>query len=203
MLAAVDDIRTQECLQKFYPELRVILTDPSLPSGTDRVHAAIKSLGTCSPDEIVINVQGDMPFMSPRHTAEFLDWCQLKRPAFGTLAHAWPRDQDLEDRAHVKALVSPLGRALYFSRFPLPYSRVEAPETGPLVPWYHVGIYAQLSQFCSWSPSPLERYEGLEQLRALDHDVRIDVMTFENSDTQASFRGIDTPADLEWARRSP
>ncbi|MEO5668912.1 MAG: 3-deoxy-manno-octulosonate cytidylyltransferase [Bdellovibrionota bacterium] len=204
VIAAVDDAKTEKLLKKHFPELRVILTDPALPSGTDRVHAGVASLGSAKDDNLVINVQGDMPCMSPRHTAEFLDWCVDRKPAFGTLAHAWPRDQDLEDRAHVKALVAQTGKAIYFSRFQLPYSRVEAPSDGPLVPWYHVGIYAytyrQLSAFCAWPPSPLERFEGLEQLRALDRGVAIDVMTFENTDTKHSFRGVDTPADLEWAR---
>jgi 3-deoxy-manno-octulosonate cytidylyltransferase (CMP-KDO synthetase) len=204
VIAAVDDYRTQTLLQKNFPQLRVVLTDPALPSGTDRVHAALCDLKISKPDDIVVNVQGDMPLMSSRHTAEFLDWCVAKRPAFGTLAHAWPREQKLEDRAHVKALVSESGRAIYFSRLELPYTRVAAPSEGALVPWYHVGIYAysfeQLKCFCSWDPSPLERFEGLEQLRALDHDVRIDVMTFENLDKSASFRGVDTSEDLLWAR---
>lgn len=205
VLAAVDDPRTEALLKKHFPKLMVVLTDPALPSGTDRVYAAVASLGLAKADSIVVNVQGDMPHMSAEHTATFLDWCVTRKPAFGTLAHAWPRDQDLEDRAHVKALVSHSGRAIYFSRFALPYSRVEAPSDGPLVPWYHVGIYAysfaQLAEFCAWAPSSLERYEGLEQLRALDRGVAIDVMTFENTDTTHSFRGVDTPADLAWAEK--
>jgi len=204
VVAAVDDAKTQKLLKQKFPKLKVVLTDPALASGTDRVHAAVASLGIARGDDLVVNVQGDMPCMSPKHTAEFLDWCVGRKPAFGTLAHAWPRDQDLEDRAHVKALVSQKGKAIYFSRFPLPYSRVVAPGEGVLVPWYHVGIYAytfeQLSKFCACAPSPLERFEGLEQLRALDNGVAIDVMTFENTDTKNSFRGVDTPADLEWAR---
>jgi 3-deoxy-manno-octulosonate cytidylyltransferase (CMP-KDO synthetase) len=203
VLAAVDDRRTETLLKKHFPKLTIVLTDPALPSGTDRVHAAVASLGLAKADSIIVNVQGDMPHMSAQHTATFLDWCVARKPAFGTLAHAWPRDQDLEDRAHVKALVSHTGRAIYFSRFALPYSRVDAPSDGPLVPWYHVGIYAysyaQLSEFCAWAPSSLERFEGLEQLRALDRGVVINVMTFENTDTAHSFRGVDTPADLTWA----
>jgi len=204
LVAAVDDTRTEKLLKTHFPELRIVLTDPALPSGTDRVHAAIASLGLAQADTLVVNVQGDMPHMSPRHTSDFLDWCLEKRPSFATLAHAWPREQDLEDRAHVKALVAHTGKAIYFSRFPLPYSRVDAPSEGALVPWYHVGIYAyswaQLSEFCAWNPSPLERFEGLEQLRALDRGVKIDVMTFDNTDTRHSFRGVDTPADLVWAK---
>jgi 3-deoxy-manno-octulosonate cytidylyltransferase (CMP-KDO synthetase) len=207
VLAAVDDTRTEALLRKHFPKLTIVLTDPALPSGTDRVHAAVASLGTAKADSLVVNVQGDMPHMSARHTATFLDWCASRKPAFGTLAHAWPRDQDLEDRAHVKALVSHSGRAIYFSRFALPYSRVEAPTEGPLIPWYHVGIYsysyAQLAEFCAWSPSPLERFEGLEQLRALDRGVGIEVMTFENTDISHSFRGVDTPTDLAWAQQHP
>lgn len=204
VVAAVDDVQTEKLLKANFPKLKIVLTDPALPSGTDRVHAAVASLGTAKCDDLVVNVQGDMPRMSPKHTAEFFDWCVVRKPAFGTLAHTWPRDQDLEDRAHVKALVSQKGRAIYFSRFQLPYSRIEAPGEGALVPWYHVGIYSytfeQLAKFCACAPSPLERFEGLEQLRALDNGVAIDVMTFENSDTKNSFRGVDTPADLEWAR---
>lgn len=204
VVAAVDQASTVTLLKKHFPNLNVVLTDPALPSGTDRVHAAVKTLGGTSADTLIVNVQGDMPAMSPRHTADFFDWCVAQKPRFGTLAHAWPRDQDIEDRAHVKALVAHTGKAIYFSRFALPYSRVAMPAMGTLIPWYHVGIYAytfeQLGQFCSWEPSPLERHEGLEQLRAIDRGVAIDVMTFENSDTSHSFRGVDTPADLEWAR---
>jgi 3-deoxy-manno-octulosonate cytidylyltransferase (CMP-KDO synthetase) len=203
-IAAVDDARTETLLRRYFPELPVVVTDPALPSGTDRVHAAVSSLGTARADSLVVNVQGDMPRMSPKHTAEFLDWCVEKKPAFASLAHAWPRDQDLEDRAHVKALVSHQGRAIYFSRFPVPYSRLEASHGDALVPWFHVGIYAYsyetLAKFCAWAPSPLEKHEGLEQLRALDRGVSIDMMTFENTDSAHSFRGVDTPADLEWAR---
>jgi len=211
VLAAVDSVDTRERLEKFLGKehVKVVITDPALPSGTDRVHAAVREYASqnsveLDENEVIVNIQGDMPMMSPKHTAEYLDWCLENKPEFGTLAHTWPDDQAITDSGHVKVILNTKSEAIYFSRFAIPYSRVPLMEYEPVVALYHVGMYAYqlkvLSQFCAWEPSDLEKFEGLEQLRALVNAQPIRVFEFENSDTESSFRGVDTAADLAWAR---
>lgn len=175
-----------------------VMTDPALPSGTDRIFAA---LGAVDPERRygrVINLQGDLPTLEPaalRHVLEPLDRLGAD---IGTLANATDDEHDRTDPNVVKAVVSflpeapELGRALYFTRASAP--------SGPGPVHHHIGIYAfdraVLERFASLPPSPLERREKLEQLRALEHGMSIgvrlvDVVPF----------GVDTPADLEKARR--
>lgn len=210
LIAAVDSVETRKIIEKSLGllNLKVILTDPILPSGTDRVFAAIKSYAEqnsieIDPSEIIVNIQGDMPLLSPLHTSEFLDWCLKIKPEFGTLAHTWPEDQAVHDVGHVKVITNSNSEAIYFSRFAIPYSRMPLMEDEHVIPLYHVGMYAfklnTLEKFCSLEPSPIEKAEGLEQLRALANAQPIKVFEFQNSDIESSFRGIDTPSDMEWA----
>jgi 3-deoxy-manno-octulosonate cytidylyltransferase (CMP-KDO synthetase) len=211
VLAAVDNLETQRELEKALgrEQLHVLMTDPKLPSGTDRVAAAValyakQNSSSLSDNEIIVNIQGDMPFMSAQHTSEFLNWCQKEQPEFGTLAHTWPKNQGIQDMGHVKVILNSRNEAIYFSRFPIPYSRVPLTDHDDIVPLYHVGMYAYqwktLQCFCNWTPHALERFEGLEQLRALANGQTIKVFAFENTDSQSSFRGIDTTDDLAWAQ---
>ena len=206
VLAAVDDPQTQTLLSKCLKAENIIMTDPNLPSGTDRVYAAAlqyvqKNNISYSSLQAVINIQGDMPFLSQSALLEFTkdlkNWDSTKEQIL-TPYESWPSDLDYNDLGNVKIATTQSDRALYFSRHPIPCSRNFDLSALKL----HVVIYAftpsALESFCKLPASPLERLEGLEQLRALDAQIPIlckHVLCKENE----SFRGIDTPSDLEWA----
>ena len=174
-----------------------VMTDPSLPSGSDRVHAALAVLDPQGAHDVVVNLQGDLPTMPAVQLRAVIT--PLSDPSFDIATLVAPIDDPAEAAAPqvVKAAcafdrgraVSP---ALYFSRVPIPSGE------GPL--WHHIGIYAfrraALARFVSLPESPLERREKLEQLRALEAGMRIACARVEH----APF-GVDTPADLERARR--
>lgn len=172
-----------------------VLTDPALPSGTDRVHAAAASFDPGGAHAIVVNLQGDMPTMTPGDLARGV---AALTPAGDIATLAAPSD-DNADRANpnvVKAVIAfapgtQTGRALYFTRAPAPAGR------GPV--WRHVGLYvyrrAALARFVAAPPSALERRESLEQLRALEMGMRIDVGLVETFP-----KGVDSPEDLAAAR---
>jgi len=177
---------------------RAVLTDPELPSGTDRVMAAVDEIDPGHRFDLVINLQGDMPEVDPRHlalaTAPVVeDGCDI-----GTLVVATADAREVNDPNCVKAVVSffdpaeTRGRALYFTRTAVP--------SGPGPVQHHVGIYAfrrdALERFCDLEPSALERRERLEQLRAREAGMSVGVRRIE-----AAPPGIDTPDDLEGARR--
>jgi 3-deoxy-manno-octulosonate cytidylyltransferase (CMP-KDO synthetase) len=177
---------------------RAVLTDPSLPSGTDRVLAAVDEIDPGHQFDLVINLQGDMPEAKPDDIAlaaapVIEDGCDI-----GTLVVPTDDAREIGDPNVVKAVVSFVddaetrGRALYFTRAPAPSG------VGPVQ--HHVGIYAfrrdALERFCDLPPSPLERRERLEQLRALEAGMTIGVRRIA-----AAPPGIDTPEDLEGAQR--
>ena len=173
-----------------------VMTDPSLPSGSDRVHAALATLDPQGRHDVVVNLQGDLPTMPPSQLRAVIT--PLADPAIDIATLVAPIETREEAAAPsvVKAAcafdrgraVSP---ALYFSRVPIPSGE------GPL--WHHIGIYAYrraaLARFVSLPESPLERRERLEQLRALEAGMRIACARVDH----APF-GVDTPADLERAR---
>ncbi len=175
---------------------QAILTDPDLPSGSDRIFAALRELDPSGAFEAVINLQGDLPAIGPECLADVL------RPLragyeIGTLVAPITSAEEAAAPSVVKCVCAfPAGAetapALYFSR-----NRVPGGE-GPL--WHHIGIYAYtraaLAKFVSLPPSPLELREKLEQLRALEAGLRIGVARI----SEAPF-GVDTPADLERARQ--
>jgi 3-deoxy-manno-octulosonate cytidylyltransferase (CMP-KDO synthetase) len=174
-----------------------VLTDPALPSGTDRIHQALGRLDPERRYELVVNVQGDLPVLEPAALRRVVEPIRLLGTDMGTLASP---TADGEERANpnvVKAVASfteedpTLGRAIYFTRATAP--------TGPGPVWHHIGIYAYtraaLERFATLRPSPLERRERLEQLRALENGMTIGVRLVDT----VPF-GVDTPADLERAR---
>ncbi len=174
-----------------------VLTDPQLPSGTDRIFAA---LGRIDPERRfrrVINLQGDLPTVHPSCLRHVLEPLEHLGTDLGTLVFATSDPRERDDPNAVKAVVSfaedrpELGRALYFTRAPAPWGH------GPL--WHHIGIYSfareALERFARLSRTPLEKRERLEQLRALEHGMtigvrRVEVLPF----------GVDTPDDLARAR---
>lgn len=173
-----------------------VLTDPDLPSGSDRILAAAQAVDPDGVHEVVINIQGDMPFASPdlaRACAEL-----LARESACDIATLVAAEAEVSDRTNpdvVKAVLAlpdggTSGRALYFTRSTL-YG------DGPI--WRHVGIYGYrreaLARFCAAPPSPLEKREKLEQLRALEMGLQIWASVIDEAPLS-----VDNPADLEAAR---
>jgi 3-deoxy-manno-octulosonate cytidylyltransferase (CMP-KDO synthetase) len=173
-----------------------VMTRASHPSGSDRIHEAMQTLDPSGRAEIVVNLQGDFPTIAPDTIRAALP--PLDDPAVDIATLASQIHTEEEDRAPsvVKAVGSPIGpnrlRALYFTRATAPHG------DGPR--YHHIGLYAYrraaLERFVTLPPSPLEQQEKLEQLRALESGMRIDITIVDSVP-----RGVDTPADLETARR--
>ncbi|MEO1191747.1 MAG: 3-deoxy-manno-octulosonate cytidylyltransferase [Pseudomonadota bacterium] len=180
---------------------QAIMTEPGLPSGSDRIHQALQRLDPERQHDVVINVQGDLPSLPPEDLTAALK--PLEDPAcdIATLAAriTEPAERSSPDVVKIAAALSlqnPVARALYFSRAPIPWAGAD--DSAPL--FHHIGLYAYrreaLEQFVALPPSPLEQRERLEQLRALEAGLRIDVALVDSIPL-----GVDTPADLERARR--
>jgi 3-deoxy-manno-octulosonate cytidylyltransferase (CMP-KDO synthetase) len=175
---------------------RAVLTDPALPSGSDRILAALAELDPERRHDVVVNLQGDMPFVEPQVVAHCV--ALLAREAACDIATVVAPESAPADRGNpdvVKAVLAlepdgASGRALYFTRSTL-YG------DGPV--WRHVGIYGYrrpaLDRFNAAPPSPLEQREKLEQLRALELGLSIWAAV-----ANAAPISVDTPADLEAAR---
>jgi len=173
-----------------------VLTDPALPRGTDRVHAALAVLDPGRRHDVVVNLQGDLPTIPPDFLSAVLT--PLADPAFdiGTLVALITTEAEVAASSVPKVACAfgggrTVAPALYFSRVAIPWGE------GPL--WHHIGIYAfrraALERFVELPESPLERRESLEQLRALEAGMRI-------GSARVAFApfGVDTPADLDRAR---
>ena len=176
---------------------RAVLTDPDLPSGSDRIFRALEIIDRESEHDVVVNVQGDLPVLDPSFIGRVLEALAATGADIATLAAEIRDEKDRRDPAVVKPIVSwsrneKIGRALYFTRAEAPWG------DGPL--FYHVGIYAfrrpALARFVMLQPSALERREKLEQLRALEAGMTIAVGRVDTVPLS-----IDTEADLEEARR--
>jgi 3-deoxy-manno-octulosonate cytidylyltransferase (CMP-KDO synthetase) len=176
---------------------RAVMTDPALPSGSDRVHAALAELDPDGRHDVVVNLQGDVPTITVAQLRPVL--APLADPAFdiGTLVLPIASEAEARTESFVKTACAFTGGeavapALYFSRMAVPWG------DGPR--WHHAGIYAYrraaLDRFVALPPSPLERREHLEQLRALEAGMRIGCARIAHG-----LFGVDTPEDLERARR--
>jgi len=173
-----------------------VLTDPDLPSGSDRVHAALATLDPEGRHDVVLNLQGDVPTVTAEQMRAALR--PLADPAtdIGTVVAPIESAEEARTSSFVKAVCAfaegaETANALYFSRASVPWGE------GPL--WHHVGIYAwrreALGRFVALPPSALELREGLEQLRALEAGMRIGCARVAHG-----LFGVDTPADLARAR---
>lgn len=176
---------------------RAVLTPPNLPSGTDRVHAALAELDPGNRHDVVINLQGDFPTLLPAQLQLVVLPLADSAIDIGTMVVPITSAQEAAKTSFVKAACAfggdgRIAPALYFSRQQIPWG------DGPL--WHHVGIYAYrrqaLDRFVALPPSPLEQREHLEQLRALEAGMRIACVRMEHGPF-----GVDTPEDLEQARR--
>jgi 3-deoxy-manno-octulosonate cytidylyltransferase (CMP-KDO synthetase) len=170
-------------------------TRPDHASGSDRVYEAVTRIDPEGAAELVVNLQGDLPTLEPHLIRACLEPLGLAGPDLATLACEIVEPDECTNPNVVKVVGTPLApdrlRALYFTRATAPYGE------GPL--YHHIGIYAYrrqaLERFVALPPSPLERREKLEQLRALEAGMRIDVALVDTVPL-----GVDTPADLERAR---
>jgi len=203
VVVATDDARIADALASL--QVTVCMTDPALASGSDRIAACASELGW-EDDEIVVNLQGDEPFAPATGIRAAVAALVESRAPMATLAAPLESMEELFDPNCVKVVRRADGSALYFSRAPVPWAREALsthPETLPHgVPFLrHIGLYAYragfLRRFAQLAPTPLERAESLEQLRALEHGHAIQVAI-----TPAPFPpGIDTEEDLVRAIR--
>jgi 3-deoxy-manno-octulosonate cytidylyltransferase (CMP-KDO synthetase) len=168
----------------------VTLTDPDLPSGSDRVHAALEAFDPSGRFDVAVNLQGDMPTMRHQDVARAV--AALRDGAdIATLVSASNDPKDRDNPNVVKVIRATDGRCLAFTRAPAPWGDGAIER--------HVGIYVYrrdaLARFVAASPSPLEQREKLEQLRALEMGMIIRADAIEDFP-----KGVDSPADLELAR---
>lgn len=175
-----------------------VLTSPKHPSGSDRIWEAVCLTDPKGDHDVIINLQGDVPTLAPQLLHALLAPLRNKAVDIATLATPITRADEHANPSVVKAVLSraegaPTARALYFTRATAPY--------GEGVRYHHIGVYAYrraaLETFVSLPPSPLELREKLEQLRALEHGLRIDVAVVDTVPL-----GVDTPEDLERARQA-
>jgi 3-deoxy-manno-octulosonate cytidylyltransferase (CMP-KDO synthetase) len=176
---------------------RAVLTDPALPSGSDRIWAALVSADPQGAHDVVVNLQGDLPALDPEQLKTVVAALAKSGADIATLAAPIDNAADEANPAVVKAVVAwdaqeRLGRALYFTR-----TRAPGGE-GTL--YHHIGLYAYrreaLESFVALPPSALEQREKLEQLRALEAGMSIAVARVDEAPLS-----VDTPADLEKARK--
>jgi len=175
---------------------RWVLTRDDHQSGSDRVFEALRTVDPEGRHDVVVNVQGDLPTLAPEAVRAALLPLADAAADIATLAARIEREEEIDDPHVVKVAMglapgAALGRALYFSRSPVPAGE------GPY--YHHIGLYAfrraALERFVGLSQTVLERREALEQLRALEAGMRIDVALVDTVPV-----GVDTPADLARAR---
>jgi len=199
---ATDDERVAEALRG--AAVRVVMTRADHASGSDRLAECAEQLGWTD-DTIVVNLQGDEPLAPPSGIRAVAAALAEGDAPMATLAAAITDPQELFNPNCVKVVADCNGYALYFSRAPLPWARDAFAGARDLLPLAtpflrHIGIYAYragfLRTFAALAPTPLERAEALEQLRALEHGYRIVVRLAP----EPFPGGVDTPEDLERVR---
>ncbi|MBI5506579.1 MAG: 3-deoxy-manno-octulosonate cytidylyltransferase [Deltaproteobacteria bacterium] len=193
VLIATDDERVRRALPS---EAEIVMTSADHPTGSDRVGEAVAHVA-CG---IVVNVQGDLPLLDPTLIDELISMLRADRDlGMATAAVPIRSAEELRNPSVVKLVCDRRGRALYFSRAPIPYSRDDPGQ--PHGAYRHVGIYAfrraVLCQFTALTPTSLERTENLEQLRAIENGIVIGVVRRAESVPLE----VDTPEDLVEARR--
>ncbi|MCH7226307.1 3-deoxy-manno-octulosonate cytidylyltransferase [Haloferula sp. A504] len=186
LVIATDDDRILKVAEAF--GAHAVMTSPHHPTGTDRLAEAVRAIPASTH---ILNIQGDEPLIDPALIDE-LAQAMIDDPGLDMATAAnpiGPDDPAVADPNVVKVVTTLTGRALYFSRSPLPYFR-NAVEG--LAVYRHKGIYAYtrpfLERFVTWPPSPLEQAESLEQLRALENGASIRVLVTDDTSP-----GVDTP----------
>lgn len=182
IIVATDDERIAAASRAFGAEVKMTRADH--PSGTDRISEAVQGLDA----DWFLNIQGDEPLISEAVLNPFIE--SLGSFDMATLARRITREEEIKSPNNVKVVFGRDGRALYFSRSPIPYPRDGAGEY-----WLHLGIYAYrsatLHRLVQLPPSALEKIEKLEQLRALENGIAIQVVP-----TSFHSVGVDTPEDV-------
>lgn len=187
-------------------KIEAILTKDTHVSGTDRLQEAATLLNL-TPSEIIINVQGDEPLIEPILINQLAEFILAQKTHLATIAHTLNTEDEIFNPNVVKVVLDKEQNALYFSRSPIPFNRdgypplhtFSLPKETPVL--RHIGIYAYtvdfLNKYTTFTPSPLELIEGLEQLRALYNGYKIAVLTTN----AVPGRGIDTLEDLAYVRQ--
>lgn len=173
---------------------KFVITDPNLPSGTDRIYAAYKKFHG-EEFEVIVNLQGDLPNIDPKVIAAAAKAALEHDCDIATVASKIKNEAEISNPNVVKIAIAfkeeNLGKALYFSRCAIPFSKNNSADF-----YHHIGIYAYkksaLEKFVNLAPSALEQRESLEQLRALENDMKIFVKIVE-----AHPLSVDTKEDLE------
>lgn len=201
VIIATDDGRIVDAARGFGADC--VMTSAQHASGTDRIAEVARAKGFAA-DDIVVNLQGDEPMMPSSVVNEVAEGLSA-RPQIDIATAVAPIQSLTEflDPSCVKALRARDGRALYFSRAPVPWPRDRVAGGRPNAfagAWRHIGIYAyrvhSLLQFAAWPPTQLEETERLEQLRALEYGMQIHLVAL----SEAPPAGVDTPEDLERVR---
>ncbi len=180
-----------------------VITKSEHPSGSDRVYEAA-CIAELAPDDIIVNVQGDEPFIPPDNINLVAKMLNDTGSAMSTLCCRINDANEVLDPNAVKVVYNKMNKALYFSRAAIPYVRGKTVKPGVKLPgnyYRHIGIYAYrkefLNQFINWEMSQHEVEESLEQLRVLDNGYDIGIACL----SEAPPHGIDTPEDLKNARK--
>jgi len=193
VVVATDSEAIAACVEKAGGS--AVLTRVDHVSGSDRIHEALVTADPQHSADIVVNLQGDLPTLAPLDLARAIEPLRDAAVDIGTLAAEIRQSDEHSNPNVVKVVGTPVAvnrlRALYFTRATAPWG------AGPL--FHHIGVYAYrreaLARFVGLPPSPLEQREKLEQLRALEAGMRIDVTIVDTVPL-----GVDTPEDLERAR---
>jgi 3-deoxy-manno-octulosonate cytidylyltransferase (CMP-KDO synthetase) len=190
LVVATDDDEIAAAARSFGAPVR--MTRPDHPSGTDRV-AEVASADTA---ELIVNIQGDEPLIDPQAIdAAILSLMDDPATPMGTLKKRIEQPEEVDNSNVVKVVTDFTGRAIYFSRLPIPYVRREDGHALSLTRFKHVGLYVYrrelLLRYSDLPVGPLESAERLEQLRALENGYRIQVV-----ETDYESLGVDTPEDL-------
>ncbi len=185
IVVATDNQRIADALTVF--DTPCVMTNPAHQSGTDRIAEVMEKRS----EPIVVNVQGDEPEIEPEIVDRLIERLEHSKDDMATAATRFSPGSDPGNPNLVKVICDTNGRAIYFSRSPIPFHR-DAAFAGNVPYDLHLGIYAYrrefLLEFASWQPTPLEMTEKLEQLRAIEHGRSIHVLKV----TRAT-HGIDTP----------
>ncbi len=190
VLVATDDERIGKACDEFGG--RWCMTRPDHPSGTDRIAEAVAHLHA----DIIVNVQGDEPEIAPDHINRLIELIRSDPQAnMATLSALFAPEDDVNNPNVVKVVVDKFYHALYFSRWPIPFNR-DSQLQSSIIYRKHLGLYAYhreaLLKLSQLDPTPLEKAEKLEQLRALENGMVITV-----ADVHHTAVGIDTPQQYE------
>ena len=193
VIIATDDMRIARAAFDWGAE--VTMTSKSHQSGTDRVAEVVRKSREF---DLILNVQGDEPLTEPRLLNRFVETLRSNpKIDIVTAAHPFSNAAEASSPHQVKVIVDLQGNALYFSRYAVPFPRN---RSAPIKYLRHQGIYGfrrkALLDFVRWKPTPLERVESLEQLRALENGVKVHVLL-----TKHGSPGVDTPADAKALER--